>query len=176
MYYSRPCRSAIALVALTLVATATLPMTSTAHQVEQRSNAPVEACRSGRYERLIHAAANRHKVPAALVKAVIKVESDFDHLALSKAGARGLMQLMPGTAGELGVREPSDPAQNIEGGTRYLRRQKDRFGSWVLALAAYNAGGTRVAKHKGVPPFPETIRYVSRVTDFYAKYGGVDDL
>lgn len=108
-------------------------------------------------------AANRHGVPPEIFAALVKQESRFNPGARSRAGAMGLTQLMPGTAKELGVSDPFDPAQSLDGGARYLRIQKDRFGSWEKALAAYNAGPGNVEKYGGVPPFAETQNYVRKV-------------
>jgi soluble lytic murein transglycosylase len=98
-----------------------------------------------------------------LVRAVIQVESGFNRFARSNKGAMGLMQLMPATARELEVADPWDPEQNVRGGTAYLRRMLDRFGSLELALAAYNAGPEAVVRHSGVPPFEETREYVRKI-------------
>jgi soluble lytic murein transglycosylase-like protein len=108
-------------------------------------------------------------VPERLIWAVIRVESGFDHRAVSRRGARGLMQLMPRTAKLLGVRDSFDPRQNIDAGTRHLRAMIERFPYDLrLAIAAYNAGEKAVAAHRGVPPYPETRDYVVRVLNLYA--------
>ena len=113
---------------------------------------------------LIHATAVRFNLETALVHAVVRAESGFDPQAVSPAGARGLMQLMPGTAREVGVRDVFHPRQNLEGGAAYLRGLLDRYdGDVQLALAAYNAGPTMVEEHEGIPPFPETREYLKRV-------------
>lgn len=119
------------------------------------------------YDELILGASLRYGVPAELIKAVVLAESGMNPKAVSKAGAQGLMQLMPATADELAVEDPFDPADNIDGGTRYLAQQIKTFGSYRLAVAAYNAGPHNVKKHHGVPPFEETQRYVPRVLEFY---------
>jgi len=112
---------------------------------------------------LINAAAARTGVPADLIAAVAKQESGFDPHAVSSAGARGLMQLMPGTAADLGVRDSFDPAQAIDGGARLLASLLDRFGRTDLALAGYNAGPGAVLRYDGIPPYPETQNYVRNV-------------
>ena len=122
------------------------------------------------YGRFIDKAATTNKIDSALICAVIKIESGGDPHAVSSAGAKGLMQLMDSTAAELGVDKVFDPHQNIECGTRYLRAQLDRFGYPRLALAAYNAGPENVERYKGIPPFPETEEYVSRVMDAFTSY------
>jgi soluble lytic murein transglycosylase-like protein len=120
------------------------------------------------YTREIAEAAHRYAVPERLIWAVIRVESGFDHRAVSRKGARGLMQLMPETAAILGVRDPFDPRENIHGGTRHLRALLERFRHDVrLAVAAYNAGERPVRQFGGVPPYPETQDYVARVLTFY---------
>ncbi|HZR81978.1 MAG TPA: lytic transglycosylase domain-containing protein [Candidatus Binatia bacterium] len=116
-------------------------------------------------------AAKRYGVDAALVHAVVRAESAFDHLAVSSAGAMGLMQLMPGTAELVGVRNAFHPQENIEGGVYYLRKMLDRFGNNVaLALAAYNAGPGAVETYGGIPPYPETQEYLERVFRFRQEY------
>lgn len=129
---------------------------------QARRKAPTTA----ELDALISAAAQRHGVDADLVHAVIRAESNYRPGCRSTAGAMGLMQLMPGTARALGVNDPWDPAQNIEGGVRYLRQQLDRFGEVDLALAAYNAGPGAVKRFEGVPPYRETQAYVKRVMQY----------
>jgi len=107
-------------------------------------------------------AAQSAGVPEKLLSALVKNESGGNPEAVSPAGAIGLTQLMPGTAEGLGV-DPYDPEQNLLGGARYLRQQFDRFGSWDLALAAYNAGPGAVEKYNGIPPYEETQSYVANV-------------
>lgn len=121
--------------------------------------------RGRRWRAAATAAATRHGLDPELVLAVVRVESCFDPRARSTAGALGLMQLMPATARELGVNDPFDPVANLDGGSRYLARMLARHGGDVtLALAAYNAGPGNVARHGGVPPFPETRSYIERVS------------
>jgi hypothetical protein len=127
---------------------------------------PVDAGDAGPWAGLINRAAARHGVDPTLVAAVARAESGLNPRAVSQAGAKGLMQLMDGTARGLGVRDSFDPAQNVEGGTHYLSDMLDRFGSPELALAAYNAGPNAVVEYGGVPPFKETQTYVRRVLGF----------
>jgi soluble lytic murein transglycosylase-like protein len=118
----------------------------------------------------IDAAATKYGVDPALLRGLIRQESNFNPNATSPAGARGLTQLMPGTAAALGV-DPSVPAQAIEGGAKYLRRQLDAFGGDpAKALAAYNAGPGAVQRYGGVPPFAETQNYVRKVLAYAAEY------
>jgi soluble lytic murein transglycosylase-like protein len=119
------------------------------------------------YAQEISAAAARNGVDPALLTGLIRAESGFDPSATSPAGAQGLTQLMPGTAASLGVTDPLDPAQSIEGGARYLRQQLDRFGGDASkALAAYNAGPGAVERFGGVPPYAETQAYVRKVLGY----------
>ena len=105
------------------------------------------------------AAARKHGIPEDLFLRLVQQESGWNPNARSHKGARGLAQLMPGTAAKLGV-NPNDPIENLDGGARYLRMMYNTFGSWKLALAAYNAGPGAVSKYKGVPPYRETTNYV----------------
>jgi soluble lytic murein transglycosylase-like protein len=125
-----------------------------------------------KYDHLISKAANKFNLDSALIKAVIKAESNFNHKAVSKVGAQGLMQLMPKTASSLKVEDSFHPENNIEGGARYLRYLLTSYkGDLTLALAAYNAGEGAVAKyHYNVPPYRETQNYVKRVLSFYKTY------
>ncbi|MCT4555896.1 MAG: lytic transglycosylase domain-containing protein [Pelagimonas sp.] len=117
---------------------------------------------NGEWAQLARAAARKHGIPEDLFLRLVNQESRFNPKAKSNKGAIGLAQLMPGTAKDLGV-DPHDPKQNLEGGARYLKQQFKTFGSWRLALAAYNAGPGAVKKHGGVPPFRETRDYVKKI-------------
>lgn len=121
-----------------------------------------------RYTSLIKEAARKYKLDHKLISAVIQVESQFRPEVVSRSGAVGLMQLMPLTAKQLGVTDRLDPAQNIEGGTKYLRYLIERFkGDVTLALAGYNAGPLHVEKYGKVPPFKETQRYIKKIFSIY---------
>lgn len=125
------------------------------------------------FDELIHSVADENGVDPRLVAAVAKVESGFRPDAVSSAGAMGLMQLMPATAQALGVTDPFDPQQNLEGGARYLKSLLQRFGdNPTLALAAYNAGPGAVAAYGGVPPYAETQKYVDAVLSAMNSFGG----
>ncbi len=113
----------------------------------------------GKYLSTAQSAARKHGVPVDLFLRLVQQESGWNPGAISPKGALGLAQLMPGTARRLGV-DPNVPGQNLEGGARYLRKMYNRFGTWRLALAAYNAGPEAVAKYGGVPPYKETKNYV----------------
>ncbi|MCK4690475.1 MAG: lytic transglycosylase domain-containing protein [Desulfuromonadales bacterium] len=124
-----------------------------------------------RLETLISHFADKFQLDAALIKAVIKVESDFNPRVVSRKGAQGLMQLMPETAVEVGVSNPFDPSQSIQGGSFYLRKMLDSFDRNLdYALAAYNAGPNAVRKFGGIPPYEETRNYVKRVKHYYDYY------
>jgi len=123
------------------------------------------------YSTIINQASRRFGIESSLIKAVIKAESDFDYKAVSRKGARGLMQLMPKTMDQMEVKDPFNPEENIFGGTRYLSLLLERFNNdKKLALAAYNAGPERVEEYQGVPPFPETKSFISKVLNYYFKY------
>jgi hypothetical protein len=125
-----------------------------------------------RYDDLIAKASERYRIDSALVKAIIKAESNFNHRAVSPVGARGLMQLMPATAATLQVRDSFHPENNIDGGVRYLRYLMNLFnGNLPLVLAAYNAGENTVLRYNNrIPPYQETQTYVRRVLDYFNKY------
>ena len=127
---------------------------------------------SAAYDKIIRRAAGKFNLDVALIKAVIKAESNFNHQAISPKGAKGLMQLMPQTASALNVDDVFHPGDNIFGGARYLRYLLNLYrGDLTLALAAYNAGEGAVAKYNyNVPPYPETQNYVRRVLSFYESY------
>jgi soluble lytic murein transglycosylase-like protein len=196
---SGPRRTAAALLALGLLAAAT-PARATLYTfvdengVTHYTNVPSDprfrqvpgsaappAGRSGsggvaaeKYEAEIARCADDHGVDSALVKAVIKAESNYDNRAISRAGAQGLMQLMPATSRLRNVENPFNPVQNIDGGVRHLKYLLRTFdGDTKLALAAYNAGENAVRKYNGVPPFPETKNYVSTVLSHYGRYSGL---
>ncbi len=124
------------------------------------ASAPIEAVP---YGEIIDRVSAANGVPARLVRAVIKVESDYQEHARSRKGAMGLMQLMPETARRFAVADPYNPRQNIEGGIKYLKTLLDRFPEVGLALAAYNAGEAAVDRFRGIPPYAETRDYVSRI-------------
>ena len=124
------------------------------------------------YDALIQTIAADYGIPPALVKAVIAAESAFNPLAVSHAGAQGLMQLMPATAAAVGVSDSLVPEQNVRGGVTYLRLMIERYGDLARALAAYNAGPAAVDRYGGIPPYRETKDYVARVLSYYRQYDG----
>src|SRR6202521_3255540 len=146
---------------------------SAAAEVNQTNFAPGKAFSAQDIDAAIDQAASRHNVDPNLVRAVIKVESNFNPNAVSRKGAMGLMQLMPQTARQLRVENPFDPQQNVDAGVRHLKQLMESYGGDVkLTLAAYNAGQGAVARSAGVPHFAETRNYVNRITQLY--YGGSD--
>lgn len=123
------------------------------------------------YDELIMKASGKYNVEPALVKAIIKAESNFNHRAVSRKGAKGLMQLMPATASSLQVRDSFHPENNIEGGVKYVRYLLNFFnGNLPLALAAYNAGENAVLKYGGIPPYRETQTYVRTVLSYVDRF------
>lgn len=140
---------------------------------ESRVLIPRDKSVTGRkdFEDLIYLSSRKYGVDPMLVKAIVKAESDFDHMAVSEDGARGLMQLMPETARMMGVRDIHDPEENVEGGIRYLSSLLRMF-SWDvrLAVAAYNAGENAVLRYGSVPPYPETRNYVKKVLAYYNSF------
>jgi len=129
---------------------------------------PIEEV-TGPFEKIIREAALKYGVDADLVRAVIRTESNFNPLARSRAGAKGLMQLMPRLAKELGISNPFDPRENVLGGTKYLSKLLDRHdGDVSLALASFNAGPRNVTRYRGIPPFKETRGYVKKITGLLA--------
>jgi soluble lytic murein transglycosylase len=129
---------------------------------------------SNRYNRHINSAASRYQVDPLLIKAIVKVESDFNQYAVSEKGALGSMQLMPDTIQDMQVLNPFDPEDNIHGGTRYLKKNLERFGNDLeLSLAAYNAGPEKVRARGRVPDFPETKHYVKKVLENYRRLQAV---
>ena len=149
---------------------------ATSHGASVESAADTLGANDGRLDRIVRDAAARHQVDPALVKAVISTESGWNPQAVSRKGAVGLMQLIPGTAQRFGVGNPYDPAQNVEGGTTYLKALLDRYnGDLSKSLAAYNAGEHAVDANRGVPPYWETQRYVQKVQDAYFRPGSGRD-
>jgi soluble lytic murein transglycosylase len=137
-------------------------------QYTRRTSAKLVKVPDQNLEPLIQRHSDAQNLDPKLVKALIQVESGYNSRALSNKGAMGLMQLMPGTASSLRVRDAYDPDENLRGGTTYLRRMLDRFaGRLELAVAAYNAGPGAVERHGGIPPFRETRAYVERVLSLY---------
>lgn len=130
-----------------------------------------------RYDETIRHAAMLYQIPEPLIRAIIKCESDYDPRAVSPAGARGLMQLMPETAERMQVKDINDPRENIYGGVRYLRILANLFnGDLELTIAGYNAGEQAVINYAGIPPYAETRGYVVKVTKYYRRYRTIPDV
>lgn len=139
--------------------------------IDGQGNRPERSSTDSRISESIQAAADKYNLPAGLIRSVIRAESNFQPDAVSRAGAQGLMQLMPATARELGVDDAFDIEQNIDGGARYLRQMMDMFGGNLKrALAAYNAGPGTVRRYNGNVPYRETRNYVSKVLAFSKQY------
>ncbi len=168
-------RSAAAEVGQYVAAAPSSPVMNTAVNEASPDNREIlrgRAMTSGELDSIIQEAARRHDVDPNLVRALIKVESNFDAHAVSRKGAIGLMQLMPSTARTLNVSNPFDPQQNVDGGVRHLKRLLQDFnGDVKLSLAAYNAGAGAVTRSNGVPPYAETRAYVKRITALYGDHG-----
>jgi len=150
------------------LATPAVPSIKTLMEVEMISK---QKDAENRYQLLILEAAYQYKVEPAIIKAIIMAESGFNPKAVSRVGARGLMQLMPRTARSLGVEDSFKPAHNIDAGVRYFKQLLDKFdGDIELALAGYNAGSFNVRKYGGIPPFKETKFYIHKVLRYYEVY------
>ncbi|MBU0987166.1 MAG: lytic transglycosylase domain-containing protein [Proteobacteria bacterium] len=137
--------------------------------IRERSPRSLNSYTPNRYDHLIADASQRHGLSFSLLKALIKIESDFNPLAISHAGAKGLMQIMPENIKALNIKDPFDPWENIMGGARYLKQLLKRFnGELHLALAAYNAGPNAVESYQRIPPFKETEDFVKKVLEYYS--------
>lgn len=132
-----------------------------------RKRAVFSAYAPDTYDDYLDQASQTYQLAFPLLKAMVKVESDFNPRAVSKKGAKGLMQIMPENYPRLQIADPFDPWQNIMGGAQYLRQMLDRFGDTRLALAAYNAGPGAVDQYAAIPPYPETTHYVDKVLRYY---------
>lgn len=137
---------------------------------EKPKKSPTEEARD-RYDHLISEASHISGLSFALIKAMIRAESNFDHKAVSKKGAMGLMQIMPKNFAALDIEDPFDPRENIIGGSLYFQQLMDRYhGKIPMALAAYNAGPTAVDRYRGIPPIPETEDYVAKVINYFHEF------
>lgn len=138
---------------------------------KSKTKKSIAAINTARYDHLIKEISNRYSINPALVKAVIKAESNFDPYAVSKKGARGLMQLMPETMKHFQVYNPFHPRDNINGGVKFLKQLLERFNHDLsLSLAAYNAGPNVVEQYEAIPPYEETRHYVKKVLNFFDRY------
>jgi len=145
--------------------------TSHRYRLFKRERSRLRNSSPTRYDRLIREISQKYDVDPALVKAVIKAESDFNPYAVSKKGAQGLMQLMPKTLKDLKVYDPFHPVENIDGGVRYLKRLLKQFNNDIsLTLAAYHAGAKTVEKYEDIPPYQDTQHYVKKVLNYFDRY------
>jgi len=141
------------------------------HQEEERLSET--DTNENRFHSIIISAADTHRVDPALIKAVIRAESNYNPFAISKKGAIGLMQLMPSTADDLGIKDLYNPEHNIHGGVKYLKQLLKRFeGDLRMTIAAYNAGTSKIQQYQGIPPFKTTRDYVKKVIAYYKFYKG----
>lgn len=142
--------------------------------IKEKPNKPLKSYPTNLYDPVISEASKKHGVSFSLLKALIKTESDFNPRAVSRAGAMGLMQIMPENIRRLKIKDPFDPKDNIMGGTRYLKQLINRFnGKLHLALAAYNAGPGVVEKYQRIPPFQETENFVKQVMEYYSIFNKI---
>lgn len=149
------------------------PLYVTKGEVKHKAGYKINPGKENQYDAIIRRASEKHGVDFFLIKSVIKAESLFDPKAVSSAGAKGLMQLMPDTATEVGVKNVFDAEQNIMGGTKYLKKMLKKFkNNAKSAVAGYNAGPAAVVYYDGVPPFDETMNYVEKIHGFYKIYTG----
>lgn len=155
-----------------------VPTSSTSYNykvyIKETPKKPLDSDTTDLYDHVISEASKKHGVSFSLLKALIKTESDFDPRAVSKAGAMGLMQIMPENIRRLEIKDPFDPKDNVMGGARYLKQLINRFnGKLHLALAAYNAGPGVVEKYQRIPPFQETENFVKQVMEYYSIFNKI---
>jgi len=148
------------------------PLYSARGKVKHKKGYRLKPEKEKTFDEIVKKASQKHGVDFHLIKSVIKAESLYDPNAISTAGASGLMQLMPATAKQMGVKKIFDPEQNIMGGTKYLKWLLGKFKNSRKAVAAYNAGPAAVIYYNGTPPYKETTNYVQKVSDFYKNYTG----
>lgn len=148
------------------------PLYVTKGTIKHKKGYKINPGKENQFDKIIEKAALKYGIDFNLIKSVIKAESLFDKNAVSTAGAKGLMQLMPDTALAMGVRDLFNVEQNVMGGTHYLSKLLKKFKNPRDAVAAYNAGPAAVVYYNGVPPFDETINYTDKVFEFYKTYTG----
>jgi soluble lytic murein transglycosylase-like protein len=171
-FAARPARPAKTVVPKGFTSAGIAPNTTQASSAESAEMSAAEQANRVKIEQMIREVSDRYRVDPALVRAVIQTESNWNSSAISRKGARGLMQLVPGTAQQLGVNNAFDPQQNLDGGVRYLHKLLERYnGDLDKALAAYNAGPRAVDRAGGIPRYRETREYVQKVTDSYFRPG-----